>query len=240
MHSEAFLLRSVAYGEADQVVTLLTRDHGKMSCLSKHSKSSQRRFGSAMQPFSKFEAHFRPRRNGLGFLEGASPLKSWPGLLNGLDRVSAAYRLLELADALEEPGSVHHEFFDVLEEGLAGLSRAEEAEECCLRSEARLLQLSGWAPRLDACVNCRRPAPFRSPRLSLSEGGLLCSDCRATESCLVLGAGAGQALQHLFDGTEGRVSLAGHALRRFVEYQLGKALKTDAFARQMRGAMARD
>jgi DNA repair protein RecO (recombination protein O) len=232
--SEAFLLRSVKYGEADRVVTLYTRSLGKVSCLAKNARASARRFGSALQPFCKFEALFRPRAGGLSFLEGATALKSWPGLIEDLDRLAAGYRLLEMADALEENGAVHSEFFDALESGLAAVAATPEPEEAVLRCEARLLQLAGWAPRLDACVACRREAPFNGARLSLAEGGLLCPDCKGEGSCLDLVAGSGGALQRLFEGREGSVAEARLPLRRFVEYQLGKALKAEAFERSMR------
>ena len=237
LKSDALLLRAVKYGEADQVLTLATRGHGKISCLAKNSRLSRQRFGSALQPFCKFEALFRPRPGGLAFLESALPLKSWPGLLSDLDRIAFGYRLLELLDALEESGTVHAELFDALEAGFDDLSVSETPGEAVLRSEATLLRLAGWAPRLDACVSCRKEAPFASPRLSLSEGGLLCQDCKAVDAWLALGPGVGRALQRLFHGEEGSVGEAKSALRRFVEYQLGKALKTEAFERSVRGIL---
>lgn len=232
--SRALLLRAVKYGEADQVLTLYTRHAGKISCIAKNSRQSRQRFGSALQPFCSFEAKFRPRPHGLAFLESAMPLQSHPGLLCDLERMGAGYRLLELADLLEENGSVHTDFFDALELGLASVSTAESTEDAALRSEANLLALAGWAPRLDACVACQREAPFSSPRLSLSEGGLLCPGCRSDESALSLAAGAGKSLQRLFAGLPGSVIEARAPLRRFVEYQLGKALKSDAFERSIR------
>lgn len=234
--SDAFLLRSVNYGEADQILTLCTRALGKISCVAKNSRLSRQRFGSTLQPFCKFEAVFRPRSGGLGILESAAPLKSWPGLLADLDRLSAGYRLLEMAEALEENGAVHPEFFDALETGLGSVSLAPSSGDAALRCEARLLTLAGWAPRLDACVACRRETPFNAPRLSLSEGGLLCSLCKSDGSWLALAPGAGQALQRLFSGEEGSVAEAGRPMRRFVEYQLGKALKVDAFENSIREA----
>lgn len=235
--SAAFLIRSVKTGESDQVLTLLTRDFGKLSCIAKNSVNSRRRFSASLQPFCKFEAALRLRSGSMAVLESAAPLKIWPGLLGRLETVSAGYRLLELSGALEESGSVHAEFFDALEDSFSALNAAHDCESSVLRSEARLLQLSGWAPRLDACVNCRREAPFVSPRLSLSEGGLLCQHCQVEGGSLSLGPGAGRALQRLFHDEEGSVEEAAYALRRFIEYQLGKALKTDAFDRRIRTAL---
>src|SRR6267378_439437 len=128
LRSDAFLLRAVNIGEADQVLSLYCRSLGKVSCLAKNSRLSRQRFGSALQPFCKFEALLRLRAGGLGFLQSALPLKSWPGLICSLERLSGGYRLLELADALEEPGAVHAEFYEALEEGLARVSEGVSAD----------------------------------------------------------------------------------------------------------------
>jgi recombinational DNA repair protein (RecF pathway) len=124
---------------------------------------------------------------------------------------------------------VHAEFYDALEAGLGMTAWAEDPSSAALRAEAQLLSLAGWEPRLDACVQCRKDAPFSSPRFSLSEGGLLCPQCRPQGSWIPLGPGSGSALSRLFLGLEGSVAEAKLPLRRFVEHQLGKALKTEAF-----------
>jgi DNA repair protein RecO (recombination protein O) len=234
LKSEAFLLRSAVYGEADQVLTLLGRDCGKTPCFARASRGSKRRFGSALQPFQKLEVLLRPRGGSMALLDSVQVLHSYGQLWSDWDRMNAAYRLLELAEQLEEEESVHTAFFDVLEAGFEGISNAKDPDAAALRCEASLLDLAGWAPRLDACVSCRREAPFSKPRLSLSEGGLLCHDCRAEGSWLALGPGAASALQRLFEGREGSVAEAKSPLRRFVEYQLGKSLNTERFERSLR------
>jgi DNA repair protein RecO (recombination protein O) len=227
--SHALLLRSVKSGESDLILSLATRRFGKLSCVAKNALGSRRRFGACLQPFCVFEAMLRPKSGGLGFLESTLPIKSYPPMLESLERMNAGYRLLELAEQLQEPGAVHAEFYDALEAGLGMLAWAEDPGSAALRAEAQMLSLSGWEPRLDACVQCRREAPFSSPRFSLSEGGLLCQDCKPQGSWIRLAAGGGSALSRLFLGQEGSVAEAKQPLRRFVEHQLGKALKTEAF-----------
>jgi DNA repair protein RecO (recombination protein O) len=231
----ALLLRSVAYGESDLVATLLTRDLGKLSCLAKGARSSRRRFSASLQPFCVMELMVRPRSGGLSFLERAEPLRFFGGILADLDRMTEAWRLLELADQLEGPGAIHPEFFGVLEEGLASLEGGGSPGEAAIRAEARMLELSGWAPRLDECVSCRKPWPFPSARLSLSEGGLLCGACRTEGAAIGLPEGAGHALRAAFHGGNGPLAQARGPLRRFVEYQLGKVMRTEDFERKLKG-----
>ena len=231
------ILRSVNYGEADQVLTLYTRELGKISCLAKHSRLSKSRFGSTLQPFCIFEAQIRLRdSSSFGFLDSTMPLKAWPGLFGDLDRMNLAWRLCELANELEEQGASHPEFFDAVEGGLEALAVSELPEQEALLVEARFLELSGWAPRLDACVSCRKAYPFDPVRFSLAEGGLLCGSCRHAGAWLPLGAEALEALQGLFEGQATEKALSAQpVLRRFVEYQLGKALKSEGVEKQLRG-----
>ena len=232
VHDEALLLRRSPYGDADEVVSLLTRSHGKIQALAKHSRASRRRFPGGLEPLVKFEAAFRQRGGALAFLESAQPLKAWPALLASMDRLALSWRLLEVADLLKESGESLPEFFSAVEEGLNLLSQHENPREACLRAESRLLSLSGWAPRCDACVSCRKPWPFPGARLSHGEGGLVCRDCgRAGRP---LSASECQALSRLVSGDAGPVAGAEAAFLDFLQYQLGRGLKTIAWEMSLR------
>src|SRR5262249_59649646 len=60
--SEAILLGAVAYGDADRVVTLMTRSHGKVGAMARGARKSRNRFGGALGPFVVGEAMLRERR----------------------------------------------------------------------------------------------------------------------------------------------------------------------------------
>src|SRR6266478_3959575 len=166
LQSPAFLLKAANYSESDRILTLYTREWGKASCLARAARNAIRRFGSCLRPFCRFEACLRfPAAQGLAILEEAQELESYPSLLKDLDGMASGWRLLELVDQLEESGSAHAELFDALDSGIAGLNSGS-APAAGLRCEAALLSLTGWAPRLDACVQCRRAWPFLPLRFS--------------------------------------------------------------------------
>ena len=153
--SEAFLLKASNYAESDQVLTLYLKKFGKISCMAKGARSSKRRFGPCLRPFSKFEAQLRmPASQGMAYLESVQELEPYSGLLGDLERLASGWRLLELLEKLEEPGSVHPEIFDALEQGLAELS-GNSWEEAGLRCEAALLSPE-W---LGSQAGCLRAVP---------------------------------------------------------------------------------
>ncbi len=231
----ALLLRSTAYSESDQILTLYTRDLGKVSCMAKRSRPAGRRFGACLRPFCRFEARIRVRAGqSLMFLEEALESDSYPALLGDLDRMTAGWRLLELVDKLEEPGSAHSGLFDLLDLGLAGLNR-DGGMEAGLQCEAGLVALNGWAPRLDVCVRCQREPSFRPLRFSLAEGGLICPDCGIVGAAIVLQPAQWAALRTLFEGGSGPVTAAKAPLDQFIQYQIGKSLRSGEFEGRLKG-----
>jgi DNA repair protein RecO (recombination protein O) len=234
--SQAFLLRSANYSDADQVLTLYTRDFGKISCLAKGSRKSTKRYGAALRPFCRFEAMLRiPTGQGLAFLDSVEEQLPFLKLLSDLDALASGWRILELMDRLEEPGSAHPELFDALQDGLEALNKGG-GEHAALRCEASLLRLNGWAPRLDACVQCLKPWPFRPSKFSLTEGGFLCADCRVQGAWLALKETEARALRSVFEAEDGLSALeARAALNGFIQHQLGRAMRTDLKGKSLRG-----
>ncbi len=220
----AFLLRAVNFGEADRVVTFYSRLHGKVSAMALGERKSQRRFGGVLQPFQEIEITFRPRGLNLARLDEGHVLHAHGGLLADYARLSAAWRLTERLDHLEQPGSSHPLLFDSYAATLRNLDQSLTPADEGLRGEGALVTLAGWSPRVDGCVSCHRPWPFEPVSLQVSEGGLLCGDCPKHGGALALGRETVHALRALFAFEAGPVEAAREALETYLEIQLGKRL----------------
>lgn len=61
--ADALVLRTYKYGEADRIVVFLTVDHGKKRGVAKHASNSRRRFGGALEPMTRGQAHYVEREN---------------------------------------------------------------------------------------------------------------------------------------------------------------------------------
>lgn len=231
-HTDAILLRSVDYGEADRIVTLLTRRFGRLAFIARGARRSKRRFGGALEPFAVLRVGVVVKETGLGTLQQAELSSAHPKLLGSLDRMAAAGAASELLRELTTEGEVDEAVFDTAVELLQALDDVEQMPgPALLCFELRLLSLVGFAPRLDACGRCgKRPRSEQSSMFDPEGGALVCRSCGRSSHRL---SGASRARMAAAQGSDWLAaarakwprSELGHdaaALRAFVEHRLGK------------------
>lgn len=160
VQSQAIVLRSVDYAEADRIVTLLARDLGKIAVIARGARKSQKRFAGALEPFAVLSAEIAPGRGEVSRLASASLLRPFPGILAGLAKMQAGGRALELVRDATQSGPVDARIFDACVALFEMLETAETVhEEHELAFIVRLASLLGFAPRVDRCVSCGTLAP---------------------------------------------------------------------------------
>jgi DNA repair protein RecO (recombination protein O) len=245
------VLRTVDTGEADRVVTFLTRERGKVAAYARGARASRRRFGGSLEPFTLVAAEVRERSGSdlLG-LDSVSPLAAFGGIRGDLARIACASYAAELARELVRDHQPHEDLFDLLAAYLGALD-AGPARPAALRAfELIALRAAGLSPRLDACARCGGPlAPDRPARLDPAQGGLLCAACQPTAAPGVplVSAATAAALARLAErGLEAAAAepLAGvvgrearDALTAFLEHHLGKRLQARRFLEEIGGVL---
>ncbi|HEY6002097.1 MAG TPA: DNA repair protein RecO, partial [Anaeromyxobacter sp.] len=156
----AIVLRTVNTGEADRVVTLLTRERGKVAAFARGARASRRRFGGSLEPFTLVSAEVRERpASDLLGLESVTPLEAFGGIRGDLARIACAGYAAELSRELLRDHEPHEDLFDLLAAYLAALDRAPARPAALRAFELGALRAAGLAPRLDACARCGRPPP---------------------------------------------------------------------------------
>lgn len=238
---EGIVLRVVDYGESDRIVTLLTRERGKVGAFARGARASRRRFSGLLEPFTLLAAELVDRRGDLMGLESASALRAHGGIRSELARIAVAGYATELAGELVRDAEPHPELFSLLAAFLGALD-AGPAHPAALRAfELGALAATGFMPRLDACASCGAGLPDRPLRLDPSHGGLLCGACEPPGGggLPALAPGTVAALLRLqagglaAAGAEPLAPPAGReareALTCFVEHLLGKRLASRKF-----------
>lgn len=176
--TRAILLRSVAYGEADRIVTLLTEVHGKLALMARGARRSQKRFAGSLEPFALIEAEVAVGAGEVGRLAGARVLRAYPRILGSLERMDLAGRALELVRELVPPREPDPRFVETV---ITFFERLEEADggvaESRLAFELRFLAIAGWPPRLDACGRCGTRAEDRAALFDPAMGAIVCRAC---------------------------------------------------------------
>lgn len=201
--TKAIVLRRVAYGEADWVVTLLGREVGHVSALARSARKSTRRFAGGLGMGMAGEASLQERPHAdLLALEAFDTYADHPQLATDVAKTAHAAYALELCDRLCPARHPDYPVFHWLEEVLVRLNDGRATAERLRVFELGLLRRLGIGPCFDRCVSCgRSDLSDENVRFHAAAGGVHCTHCAATGDLLT-----GQVRQAL-DGL-GNMTLA--------------------------------
>ncbi|ALJ20497.1 DNA repair protein RecO [Microbacterium sp. No. 7] len=172
---EAVVLRTHKLGEADRIVTMLSRRHGKIRAVAKGVRRTSSKFGARLEPFMVADLQLHQGRS-LDVVQQAESLGSYgTDIAAHYDRYTAAHAMAEAADRLSDADATPQQYL-LLVGGLRALARGDHAARSVLDSYLlRAMALSGWAPGLDDCTRCGRPGPHEWFIAQL--GGVVCGAC---------------------------------------------------------------
>ena len=164
------------YRETDRLVTLFTRELGRVRGVAGGAKRSQRRFGGALELFARIDLHLAPSE-GLCRLQGADVVSVFPGIRSDLNRIALAGYACELVDSLTPEGVPSPRMFRLLTACLEHLDSAPASLADRRLFEINLLNILGYRPALDTCARCGGSI-VGADRLSVGAGGaLFCGRC---------------------------------------------------------------
>ena len=175
---EAIVLRTHKLGEADRIITLLTRHHGRVRAVAKGVRRTTSKFGSRLEPFTHVDLQLAEGRN-LDIITQAETKSAFSsGLGADYERYTAGTAMLETAERLvSEEKQPSLQQFLLLVGGLRAMAAGEHGPGQVLDSYLlRSLSVAGYAPSFDACAHCGIEGPHRW--FNPSMGGMLCTTCR--------------------------------------------------------------
>lgn len=169
------ILRTHKLGEADRIVTMLSRRHGRIRAVAKGVRRTSSRFGARLEPFMVADVQLYEGRS-LDVVQQAESLGAYGAVIAAhYDRYTAASAMVEAADRLSEAEATTEQYL-LLVGGLRALSLGEHSARSILDSYLlRVMSLSGWAPSLHDCARCSAPGPHTAFVAQL--GGLVCAGC---------------------------------------------------------------
>ncbi len=175
---EGIVLRRRNLGEADRLVTILSRDRGKMTVVARGARRPRSRLGGRLEPPTRFRALVVEGRS-LDVISQVEVLDAHARLRDGLERIGATAVVLELADRALAERHPHPEVYRLLVDAL-GLLRVGVDDLAGLWFAARLLVLTGHRPAVDQCAVCGRRLRGRAA-WSATLGGCLDEACRSRD-----------------------------------------------------------
>jgi DNA repair protein RecO (recombination protein O) len=192
--TEAVVLRSMRYGEADRILHLYTPNRGRVSAIAKGVRRARSRFGGRLEPFFRLQIELHEGRSELLTVTGAQTVDGYARLRGDARALDAAARACDAVGRLFETSEPHPGVFNLLCRQLALLD--ERAGDCeagragggparsstsgrpsALAFRLKLLLAAGLAPQLGACASCGEREHLVG--FSGAAGGVVCGACEA-------------------------------------------------------------
>lgn len=202
--SLAIVLRLVEFSETSLVVTLFTREFGKIGALAKGARRPKSAFEGALDLLSLCRVVFLHKSSdALDLLTEAKLQRRFRAASRDLTRLYAGYYVAELLDELTHLGDPHPDLFDAAEQALAELDGEGDVAAVLLRLEMTALRILGHLPSLSTCVGCDSPVELEGRvAFGMLEGGVLCPACRPGKRQVVSVSGrVVKTLQQFADAT---------------------------------------
>jgi len=209
---EGVVLRTQKLGEADRIITLLTRSNGRVRAVGKGVRRTSSRFGSRLEPFMRVDLQLYTGRS-LDTVTQVETIDAYAQHIgDDYGRYTAGTAMLETAERLtaeeKEPALQQYLLLVGALRTLAG-----HAHDPSLVLDAFLLRslaVAGYAPSFDSCARCGSSGPH--PFFAVSAGGMVCGTCRQAGSTAPA-AGTVRLLASLLSGDWGAADASEHRCR---------------------------
>src|SRR6478609_4887271 len=179
LKTEAIVLRSIRYGEADRILHLYTPHHGRISAIAKGVRRARSRFGARLEPFFHVRSVLHEGRGDLYTVTSVDTVAPHSALRDHAATLDSAARACDAVARLFETTDPHPEVFALLANQLGLLcadpSRAVPATGLAFR--LKLLLAAGILPHLGACAGCGESEHLQG--FSAAAGGVVCGSCEA-------------------------------------------------------------
>jgi DNA repair protein RecO (recombination protein O) len=236
LRTEAIVLRSIRYGEADRILHLYSPHLGRLAAIAKGARKTRSRFGARLEPFFRVKLILHEGRSELLTVTSAETVAAYGGLREREASLDSAARACDAVSRLFDAGDPHPEVFNLLANELALLD-AEPAlagRANALAFRLKLLLAAGFAPQLSSCATCGERDHLSG--FSGAAGGVVCAACESSsfplepEAHSFLVEAVGRPLDQTPVAGERALSQAERAIGETAEYHAGVRLRAAAAA----------
>jgi DNA repair protein RecO (recombination protein O) len=244
LRTDAIVLRSIRYGEADRVLHLYTPGYGRLGAIAKGARRARSRFGARLEPFFHVRVILHQGRSDLHTVTSVDTIAAHAALRDHAATLDAAARACDAVSRLFETPDPHPEVFRLLANELALLDgdagQARPANGLAFR--LKLLLAAGILPQLGSCADCGDSEHLQG--FSAAAGGVVCNSCEAAafplsqESHSFLVAALGRPLAEAPDASEVALAQAERAITETAEHHAHVRLRPLVSATRSRPAVA--
>jgi len=184
--TEGIVLKSMEYEEADKIVTIFTKDYGKITAIAKGVRKTKSKFGSSLEILTHSVFLLYKGRN-IDIVSQTEILESFFSTSKEVFKFAFAVNCVEVVNKLTEEREINIGLFNLLKKVLHYLRVSNDPKLLTLSFKWQTMSILGYRPSLDYCCKCnKRIEDLKDMHFNIKEGGLLCNNClvKDREGCV--------------------------------------------------------
>ncbi len=240
---EAVILHHTNWGEADRLLSVFTKTHGKLRVIAKSVRKMQSRKAGHLEPFSHTSLMLA-KAHDWWIVTDAETIDGFTPLREDLQLMSRASYVIELLDQFTFEEGQNWQLYQLCVETLKRLADLSEPFVTLRFYEMRLLDLVGFRPMLFECAKCRKKIIAEDQFFSAELGGVLCPNCGArTDSSRLISMDALRFMRHFQRSSFNEALKADPSqkirgeveaiMNHYLTFLLERKLKTPEFLKQI-------
>jgi DNA repair protein RecO (recombination protein O) len=245
--TKAILLRYHDYGESNRLYTFFTRDFGKMTLDAKGARKSKKRQFTMIDLLTHIDVTLRENpKSDINMLYSIADPEPFFNIRNDLKVISAALYFADLVSEYFKDNEKCEPVFDDLLDFLIRFDKGHFTPADIPVFQLKLLERAGYAPELNSCIKCSKPLNKKGMgglNFYVSKGGVVCELCNTkkvknpvslgTVKLLTLAKGARVRDLNRIKFTKSALTESMKILSEFIDYNLGKRLKSYEYLKKM-------
>lgn len=182
--TEAIVLKKHKYGEADNVLSLLSPGGGRVGAIAKGVRKTTSKFGGRLEPFSHIDVMLHRGKGSLQTITQVETIESFDAVRSDYDKLRHGAAVLDLLDRVAMEDHADERLFSLTLATLRALVEANGGYGRVVSAfEVKLMSIIGYRPHLDCCVICGEQV--QAAYFSNRAGGVMCAGCAATDQACV-------------------------------------------------------
>ena len=184
--TEGIVLKSTEFEEADKIVTIYTKDYGKITAIAKGVRKIKSKFGSSLEILTHSVFLLYKGRN-IDIVSQTEILESFFSTSKNVVKFAFAANCVEIVNKLTEEREINIALFNLLKEILHGLRKANDPKLLALSFKWQTMSILGYRPSINRCCRCNKGVEDQKEMyFNIKEGGLVCNNCIAEdkEGCI--------------------------------------------------------
>ncbi|MEJ2756882.1 MAG: DNA repair protein RecO [Anaerolineales bacterium] len=242
--TDAIILKHLDFGEADRILTLFTREKGKIRAIAKGVRKVRSRKGGHLEPFTHTSLLLATGRN-LYLVTQAEAQDIYPNLRDNLESIGYASYAVELVDRFSLDEEENAPIFFLLKNTFSRLNRGDPPALVIRYYEIRLLDVLGFRPELQTCVVTGKEIQPENQYFSAALGGVVSPDgVKEITGAVAVSVRALKYLRHFQrssykDATKANIApeIANELeilMQHYITYLLERGLNSPGFLRRLR------